>query len=105
MKHFELQFILISLAASLALACGCPQNTLPTHKNNTTMLITEKEALEIAQADAQIAYQDLTVYKVDAHLENDNWVIAYAPKQGRGGGPHYVISGTDGSILNKVYYQ
>lgn len=68
-------------------------------------MITEKEALEIAKADAQTAYEDLTPYKVDAHQEDGNWVISYAPAQGRGGGPHYVISGADGSILEKVYYQ
>ncbi len=69
------------------------------------MAITQKEALEIARADAQSAYADLSVYKVDAQLEKGNWVIAYALLQGRGGGPQYIISGTNGSIIQKVYYQ
>lgn len=69
------------------------------------MAITEIEALEIAWADAQSTYADLSGYQVAAQLENGNWVIVYALREGRGGGPQYIISGTNGTIIHKVYYQ
>ena len=69
--------------------------------------ITEKEALKIAQEDASRAYRDLSPYAVTAKFEGGTWYVDYnlICKTCAGGGPHYVISGTDGTILKKRYEQ
>jgi hypothetical protein len=65
------------------------------------------EILRIAQLDAEIAYRDLSGYRITMLLEPDGWHVDYEPAGDyvAGGGPHYVIDPTTGSILAKRYEQ
>jgi hypothetical protein len=65
------------------------------------------QVLAIAQADAVKAYGDLSAYRISLVLEDDGWHVDYELKNPRykGGGPHYVIDATSGSILQKRYDQ
>ncbi len=66
-------------------------------------------ALAIAHADAVKVYPDLTRHFVKVFLEPDGWHVEYWFRgEGRfhvGGGPHYVVDGHTGAILDKKYYQ
>jgi hypothetical protein len=63
--------------------------------------------LAIAQADAARVYGDLSPYAIRLALEPDGWHVDYDPKDARhkGGGPHYVIDPSTGSITAKRYDQ
>jgi hypothetical protein len=63
--------------------------------------------LRIAQQDAEIAYGDLTGYRITLTLKDDGWHVDYdlTARISAGGGPHYVIDPVTGTILSKVYYQ
>jgi hypothetical protein len=65
------------------------------------------QALAIAQADALRAYRDLSPYRIQLVLESDGWHVDYEIKDdGKvGGGPHYVIDASTGTILTKRYEQ
>lgn len=65
------------------------------------------EVLAIAQADALKAYRDLSTYRILLSLEPDGWHIDYEMKDSKrkGGGPHYLIDPTTGTILSKRYEQ
>ena len=66
------------------------------------------EALRIANADGTEAYRDsLSDYKIEIVLQPDGWHISYTLNKPRwsGGGPHYVIDATTGTIVSKKYYQ
>jgi hypothetical protein len=65
------------------------------------------QALAIAQADALLAYRDLSSYRIQLVLEDDGWHVDYDLKDTRlkGGGPHYVIDPVSGAILSKRYEQ
>ncbi len=71
------------------------------------MKVTREEALRIAQADAEVAYGDLSAYAVSAEQVGETWRITYRPSDPYtvGGGPNYVISGDTAQILEKVYEQ
>jgi hypothetical protein len=71
------------------------------------MVIEREKALEIAEQDASLVYSDLSIYDVSVSIDNNNWKIDYNLKDKtlRGGGPHYVISGATGEILQKQYEQ
>jgi hypothetical protein len=70
------------------------------------MTISREEALQIARRDAAEAYGDLSRYTVEIQLDSDNWRVDYRLTGRRaGGGPHYLISEKDGSILAKRYEQ
>lgn len=62
--------------------------------------IDRERALEIARANAAQAYRDLSVYKVEATLKDDEWFVDFnlADPGMVGGGPHYVISAKSGEI-------
>lgn len=64
-------------------------------------------ALAIAQRDAESVYRDLSPYRIVVLLEPDGWHIDYELKDSRlkGGGPHYVIDTTTGTIVFKRYEQ
>jgi hypothetical protein len=66
-----------------------------------------EEALRIARADAERVYGDLSAFRIGLVLEDDGWHVDYDLKDPtwNGGGPHYVISATDGQILSKRYEQ
>jgi hypothetical protein len=65
------------------------------------------QALAVAQADAVVAYRDLSVYRIQLVLEDDGWHVDYELKDRRrkGGGPHYLIDAYTGRILAKRYEQ
>ncbi|MCI0377770.1 MAG: hypothetical protein L0215_09200 [Gemmataceae bacterium] len=65
------------------------------------------QVLAIAQADAILAFQDLSNYRIQLALENDGWHVDYEFKDPglKGGGPHYVIDALSGKIVSKRYEQ
>jgi hypothetical protein len=70
-------------------------------------MIDETAAREIAEKDATRVYRDLSIYKVNAELKSGKWHVDYELEREDmlGGGPHYVISGTTGEILERRYEQ
>ena len=69
--------------------------------------ITGAQALKAAESDAEQAYGDLSLYQIRVRLEDDGWHVDYELNDPRlqGGGPHYVIDPSDGSITRKRYEQ
>ena len=69
--------------------------------------IPADRALAIAQADALVAYRDLTPYRIQLVLEDDGWHVDFELKDSRlkGGGPHYIIDAQTGQITSKRYEQ
>ena len=69
--------------------------------------ISRDQASQIARADAQRIYRDLSRYRVDLKLEQDGWHVDYEFKdpEVEGGGPHYVIDAVTGKIVSKRYEQ
>jgi hypothetical protein len=63
--------------------------------------------LRIAQQDAESVYGDLSAYRITLKLEQDGWHVDYDIPQPSmaGGGPHYVIDSTNGSIVSRRYEQ
>jgi hypothetical protein len=105
--------IVFSFYLILAIFTGCAGSIhnrnpdTPETKDEKNM-ISEEEALEIAGKDAANAYVDLSGYEIKLTSQNDRYIVEYLPGSkmgGRGGGPYYEISKTDGSILEKIYYQ
>jgi hypothetical protein len=80
------------------LSCSCKEESL---------MISQEEAIDIAWKDAKLVYKDLTIYEVRAEVKENNWLINYEHKNKElhGGGPHYVISGSTGEIVEKRYEQ
>jgi hypothetical protein len=70
-------------------------------------IIASDQALHVARLDAEIAYGDLSGYRVTVILESDGWHIDYELKDStlEGGGPHYVIDLSSGEIVSKRYEQ
>jgi hypothetical protein len=71
------------------------------------MPVTKEQALAIADADAAGHYRDLSRYAVTAEFDGRTWHVDYDLKDPalEGGGPHYIISGADGTILQRRYEQ
>lgn len=69
--------------------------------------VSSDQALQIARLDAEKVYGDLTPYRISLALEADGWHVDYDLKdpQTNGGGPHYVIDPTTGTIRSKRYEQ
>jgi hypothetical protein len=69
--------------------------------------VDRDQVLAIAREDAQQVYASLDAYEVSATLEDgDVWRIDYALRDTESrGGPHYLISGATGEILEKRYEQ
>lgn len=63
------------------------------------------QALKIARTDTEIAYRDLSMYRISISLEPGGWLVDYELKdqQLQGGGPHYLIDAQTGEILSKRY--
>jgi hypothetical protein len=76
-------------------------------ESNNKVRIAGDQALTIAQIDAQRAYRDLSVCRIEIALETDGWHVDYHLKNPRhkGGGPHYIIDAQSGSIISKRYEQ
>jgi hypothetical protein len=69
--------------------------------------ISGARALGIAEADAEQAYGDLSSFQIRVRLADDGWHVDYELNDPRlqGGGPHYVIDPSDGTITHKRYEQ
>jgi hypothetical protein len=82
-----------------------PQPNLAQQRSEPT--ISGDQALRIAQADAVVAYRDLSGYRIILTLEADGWHVDYELKNRKalGGGPHYRIDPVSGKILWKSYEQ
>jgi hypothetical protein len=75
--------------------------------NTTATFLAGDQVLAIAQADALRAYRDLAHYRIQLVLESDGWHVDYELKDPslKGGGPHYVIDATNGTIISRRYEQ
>ncbi len=71
--------------------------------------VSRQQAIAVAEADALPMYgaKRLDGLMLCAVLHEDGWHIEYRQWRFRhtGGGPHYVIDATTGSIVTKHYYQ
>ena len=69
--------------------------------------LSSDQVLKIAREDAEQVYRDLSPFQIRISLEKDGWHIDYHVKDAsmNGGGPHYIIDQTTGSILSKKYEQ
>ena len=76
-------------------------------KSPATPPIPADQALAVAQADALLAYRNLSPYRVSLVLEDDGWHVDYELKDSKhkGGGPHYLIDAATGAIINRRYEQ
>ena len=81
--------------------------TTPVTKARKKPSISGDQALKIAEADAEMAYRDLSNFRIMLSLEEDGWHIDYHLKSqtAAGGGPHYVIDANTGTIVRKKYSQ
>lgn len=69
-------------------------------------MIPKEKAIDIARKDAETAYEDLSKYTVTATFDGTNWHVEYELREDvLGGGPEYIISGENGEILEKTYWQ
>lgn len=82
-------------------------NSSPSTPRTSPPGISSDEALRIARADAERAYRDLFLYRIELHLADDGWHIDFEFKDEtvHSGGPHYIIDAEDGRILWKCYEQ
>jgi hypothetical protein len=65
------------------------------------------QIIHIARVDAELAYRDLTGFRITLALQGDGWHVDYELMNLdlNGGGPHYIIDPTTGVILAKRYEQ
>ena len=65
------------------------------------------EVLRIAHQDAQTVYRDVSGFKITLTPCVDGWHVDYdlTDPLSAGGGPHYVIDGDTGNILDRRYEQ
>jgi hypothetical protein len=70
-------------------------------------MINREEALKIAGQNAALYYNDLSVYIVTIQWIGPNWKVDYDLKDTSldGGGPHYLISGGTGEIIESRFFQ
>jgi hypothetical protein len=70
-------------------------------------VISEEAARDIAAAEAGQAYHDLSGYQVSARLADGSWYVDYEliDESLLGGGPHFVIDATSGTITARRYEQ
>ena len=71
------------------------------------MAISKRKALATARQDAALHYRNLSAYRVSITFDGANWHVDYELRDpnSEGGGPHYLISGVDGQILERRYEQ
>jgi hypothetical protein len=101
------------LVAAALLFAGCtrPVSSRPNQQGgkmtNGSLMIDEAAARAIAKEDARHVYRDLSIYRIRAELKDGNWHVDYEleGEAMAGGGPHYVISGKTGEILERRYEQ
>lgn len=82
-------------------------NTAIPSSGTSQALIPADQILRVAQTDAEQAYGDLSRFRVSLMLTNDGWHVDYEliDTRANGGGPHYVIDATNGTIASKRYDQ
>ena len=102
--------VLASAVLFLAAYSWFPSNLLGEQEGSMEggkTMIDEATAREIAKKDAMHVYRDLSIYRVKAELKSGKWYVDYdlEGEAMAGGGPHYVISGTTGEILERRYEQ
>jgi len=71
-------------------------------------LLSSDEILRIARRDAELAYRDdLSGFRITLMLQEDGWHVDYDLTKPlvAGGGPHYIIHPTTGTIIAKRYEQ
>lgn len=70
-------------------------------------MIDEAAARAIANEDAKRVYRDLSIYRIHTELKAGNWHVDYElnGEAMAGGGPHYVISGKTGEVIERRYEQ
>lgn len=75
--------------------------------NTTASPVAPDQALATAQADAIVAYRDLSPFRIEIALREDGWHIDYEllDPNFTGGGPHYVVDAETGAIVSKRYEQ
>lgn len=78
-----------------------------TTSSATARPISCDEALAIARKDAEVAYRDLSDFRIIIERRADGWHIDYELSNVylKGGGPHYVIDAMTGAIVSKRYEQ
>jgi hypothetical protein len=102
---------MIVVISILFAGCTWPGKNRPDQRGekmaNGSTTITEAAARAIAEEDAKHVYRDLSIYQIKTELKDGNWHVDYELKGEAmaGGGPHYVISGTTGKILERKYEQ
>lgn len=106
----EGHFVLAASMLFLALFTGFPSNLMSEQEGRMAegkTMIDEATAREIAKKDAMQVYRDLSIYKVNAESKSGKWYVDYdlTGEAMAGGGPHYVISGSTGEILERRYEQ
>ena len=72
-----------------------------------TRTISASQAVAIAEADAVLVCDDMSIYRIEISVDAGRWSVSYRINRPRmaGGGPHYLIDATTGAILDKKYYQ
>ena len=70
-------------------------------------VLSSDQVLRIANEDAIQAYGTVSDFRISIRLRSDGWHVEYEPAdlEEQGGGPHYVIDASDGTIVSKKYYQ
>ena len=100
--------LLIAFAIMLTTLVNCKNKPGSINSvKNKELMISKDHAIEIANRDAVMHYNDLSIYTIHVELIDDNWKIDYEFKDKKldGGGPHYIISGQSGKILESHFYQ
>jgi hypothetical protein len=69
--------------------------------------LSSVDVLRIANDDAVHVYGDVSDLAISIRLQPDGWHVDYRPAnpEEQGGGPHYLIDPTDGTIKSKKYDQ
>jgi hypothetical protein len=108
--RFTRGLVIAASVLLLAVYTWVPLNLLSEQEGrmeDRKTMIDETTAREIARNDAMHVYRDLSIYRVHAELKSGKWYVDYdlEGEAMAGGGPHYVISGTTGEILERRYEQ
>lgn len=100
-RHIAFVFVLI-----IFISCKYKHDQSSSNKKNEFM-ITKEKAIEIANHNASLYYRDLSIYEMKVQLVDSNWKVDYELKDNKldGGGPHYIISGKSGKIIESHFYQ
>ena len=67
--------------------------------------LTSDQAQRVARLDAETAYRDLSIYRIQVSLDRDGWHVddELKDREPHGGGPRHVTFPTRGKVLSKQY--